>query len=104
MVWSSSISAGITALMTCSMISFLISARTSVSSDFPFTSGSCWVEMTTVWTRTGLSSSYSSVTWLLLSGSSQASVLFSRSVAMHSTRRCERWIGSGISSSVSSQA
>ena len=47
--------------MTFSMTSLRISARTSPSSDLPLTSGSCWVEMTTVWTRTGLSPSYSTV-------------------------------------------
>ena len=42
------------------------------------TAGLCCVETTTVSIRTGLWPSYSTVTWLLLSGRSQATSLFCR--------------------------
>ena len=61
-VSSSSMPASATGRITCSMICSLISARTSASSDYPWTSGSCGVEITTVWMRAGLSPSYSTVT------------------------------------------
>ena len=66
--------------------------------------GPCWVESTTVWTRLGVAPTYSTVTWLLASGRSCSMVCASRTLACDSTRRCESWIGSGISASVSLQA
>ncbi len=60
--------------------------------------------MTTVWTRTGRSPSYSTVTWLLPSGRSQGRSPDLRALASRLVSRCARAIGSGISSGVSRQA
>ncbi len=55
--------------------------------------------------RSGLlSGPYSTVTWLLASGRSHLISPDWRSWASFSTMRCDRWIGSGISTSVSLQA
>ncbi len=67
-------------------------------------SGACWVEMTTVCTRTGLCPSYSTVTWLLPSGRSQGISPDRRAAARCRVRRCASAIGSGISSGVSRHA
>ena len=56
------------------------------------TSAACCVEITTVWTRTGLSfSSYSTVSWDLASGVSHSQPFAPdfRSWASFSTNRCE---------------
>ena len=68
------------------------------------TSGLCCVETTTVSIRTGLSPSYSTVTWLLLSGRSQSTSPFWRASVSRLRMRCDSAIGSGISSGVSLQA
>ena len=68
------------------------------------TPGSCWVETTTVCTRVGLPSSYSTVTWLLLSGRSHLIVPFCRNSVIRLMIRCDRAIGIGISSGVSFEA
>ncbi len=68
------------------------------------TSGACWVEMTTVCTRTGFCPSYSTVTWLLPSGRSQGISPDRRAAASRCVSRCASAIGSGISSGVSVHA
>ncbi len=64
----------------------------------------CWVETTTVSTRTGTSPSYSTVTWVFPSGSTHPSSPFLRTSARRSDSRCAISIGSGISVAVSVQA
>ena len=54
--------------------------------------------------RTGLPSSYSTVTWLLLSGRSHLIVPFWRSSVIWLMIRCDSAIGIGISSGVSLEA
>ena len=66
--------------------------------------GACCVETTTVSIRTGVSPSYSTVTWLLLSGRSQSTSPFWRASVSRLMIRCASAIGSGISSGVSLQA
>ena len=66
--------------------------------------GACWVETTTVSTRTGLLPSYSMVTWLFESGRNQSTSLFCRASVRRFKMRCDSAIGSGISSGVSLQA
>ena len=83
--------------MTFSMISRL-SSSCSIS-------GACWVETTTVSTRTGRSfSSYSTVTWLLPSGRSQESWPLRRHSESLRVMRCASAMGMGMYSGVSSQA
>ena len=62
------------------------------------------VEITTASIRTGLPSSYSTVTWLLLSGRSHLIVPFLRSSVIRLMSRCASAIGIGISSDVSFEA
>uniref|UniRef100_A0A7C9EIA1 Uncharacterized protein n=1 Tax=Opuntia streptacantha TaxID=393608 RepID=A0A7C9EIA1_OPUST len=100
MVFSSRYFSGITGLITCSFKSAAISSLVTVSS--------CWVEMSTVWTRTGtmapFSLMYSTVTWVLPSGLNQGQVPFLRT----SVRRAPSLVAStwlrGINSGVSSVA
>ena len=66
--------------------------------------GACCVETTTVSTRMGLLPSYSIVTWLFESGRSQSTSFFCRASVSLFRIRCDREIGSGISSGVSLQA
>jgi hypothetical protein len=83
--------------MTCFLMS-LSRVSSSVSSV-------CWVDSTTVSTRTGrLSASYSIVTWVLPSGRRYGSVPSLRACESLSARRCAITMGSGMSTSVSSQA
>ncbi len=63
-----------------------------------------WVEITTASMCLGLPYSYSTVTWDLPSGSSQARVPSLRTAASRLVRRWASQIVSGISTSVSSQA
>ena len=85
---------------TGSMTSVLIRSTISACD----TSGACWVETTTVSTRTGVAPSYSTVTWLLASGRSQLIEPFCRSSVIRLMIRWASAIGSGISSGVSLQA
>ena len=64
----------------------------------------CWVETTTVSTRTGFAPSYSIVTWVLPSGSTHGSSPLLRTCARRSDSRCAMSIGSGIRVGVSRQA
>ena len=83
--------------MTC----FLMSSSRVLSS----VSSECWVDSTTVSMRTGrLSASYSMVTWVLPSGRRYSSVLSLRTSESFCASSCAITIGSGISTSVSSQA
>ncbi len=94
---SSSISSGgMISFITCFIKSSLICSLV--------TSGSCWVEMTTVSTLVALSSSYSTVTCVLPSGLRYESVpSFLMSASLFASL-CASDIGSGISSGVSLQA
>ena len=68
-------------------------------------SGLCWVETTMAGQRRMLPSpSYSTVTWLLPSGRSQASSPLLRKAARRRQRVWAMAMGAGISSGVSSQA
>ena len=67
-------------------------------------SGACWVETTTVCTRTGVSPSYSTVTWLLPSGRSQGSSPLRRACERRRVILCASAMGMGMYSGVSSQA
>ncbi len=82
----------------------MISSRIASRSSGVGIDSACCVEMTTVSTRTGLPSAYSTVTWLLPSGRSHSSVRFLRASARRSVSLCASVIGSGISSSVSRTA
>ena len=67
-------------------------------------SAACWLETTTVSTRTGRSPSYSMVTWVLPSGRRYGMVPSLRTAASCSASRWASSIGSGISAAVSEQA
>ena len=83
--------------ITCSTRSGLI----VVSESMP---GACWVEMSTVTSRTGRPSSYSKVTWVLPSGRRYGRAPDLRTSARRSASRWASQIGSGMRSAVSSQA
>ncbi|BAS92151.1 Os05g0135750 [Oryza sativa Japonica Group] len=99
-VFSSRYCSGMTGLMTCSFRSAAISSLVTVSS--------CWVEMRTVWTRTGtlapLSLRYSTVTWVFPSGLSHAQVPFLRTSVRRAPSLVARTWLRGINSGVSSVA
>ncbi len=59
----------------------MIRLRTASTICFCFTSGPCCVETTMADARTGTSSSYSMVTWVLPSGRSQSTFLLLRTSA-----------------------
>ena len=67
-------------------------------------SGACWVETTTVSSRTGVSPAYSMVTWVLPSGRRYGTVPARRTSASCLASLCASMIGSGISSGVSRHA
>ena len=69
-----------------------------------FTSAACWVEMTTLVMRTGLSSTYCTETWLLASGRSHLTLPVLRMRVSSRPSRCANMIGAGISSGVSFEA
>ena len=68
------------------------------------TPSSCWVETTTVSSRTGRCPSYSIVTCVFPSGRKYPSVPFLRTLASCSANLCAIAIGSGINSGVSLHA
>jgi hypothetical protein len=67
-------------------------------------SDACWLETTTVLSRTGRSPSYSMVTCVFPSGRRYGTVPSRRTAASRRASRCASAIGSGISSGVSEQA
>jgi hypothetical protein len=67
-------------------------------------SGACWLDTTTVSSRTGVSPSYSIVTWVLPSGRRYGTVPERRTSDSRRASRCAIVIGSGISSVVSRHA
>ncbi|RAO49864.1 hypothetical protein PSN01_04585 [Micromonospora saelicesensis] len=67
-------------------------------------SAACWLDTTTVFSRTGRSPSYSMVTWVLPSGRRYGIVPSLRTAERRRASRCASAIGSGISSGVSEQA
>ena len=67
-------------------------------------SSACWLETTTVSSRSALSPTYSMVTWVLPSGRRYGTAPDLRTAVSRRASRCARAIGSGISSGVSEQA
>ena len=67
-------------------------------------SEACWLDSTTVSSRTGWSPSYSMVTWVLPSGRRYGIVPSLRTSDSRSASRCASSIGSGIRLGVSLQA